>query len=81
MTDMKFQAGLSFASVYMKKLYRDGREILVCNSLVKFCLFILKANMAEKRSMDKQLLLTGTKIQNYLQIPPQQVLLTNWLCY
>ena len=26
MTDMKFQTGLSFASVYMKKSYRDGRK-------------------------------------------------------
>ena len=29
MTDMKFQTGLSFASVYMKKSYRDGRKILL----------------------------------------------------
>ena len=37
MADMKFQIGLSFASVYMKKSYRDSRKILVCNSLVKLC--------------------------------------------
>ena len=60
MTDMKFQTGSSFASVYMKKSYREGRKVLVCNSLVKFCYFILKTNMAEKRSIEKQLLLTGT---------------------
>ena len=55
---MKFQSGLSFASVYMKKSYRDGRKILVSNSVIK-CYFILKISMAEKRSMEK-LLLTGT---------------------
>ena len=60
MTDMKFQTGSSFASVYMKKSYREGRKVLVCNSLVKFCYFILKTNMAEKRSIEKQLLLAGT---------------------
>ena len=60
MTDIKFQTGLSFASVYMKKSYRDGRKILVCNFLVKFCWFILKTSIAEKRSIEKQLLLTGT---------------------
>ena len=60
MTNMKFQTGLSFASVYMKKSYRDGRKILVCNFLVKFCWFILKTSIAEKRSIEKQLLLTGT---------------------
>ena len=59
MTDMKFQTSLSFASVYMKESYRDGRKILVSNSLVKLCNFILKAKMAEKRSMEKQLLFTG----------------------
>ena len=60
MTNMKFQTGLSFASVYMKKSYWDGQKILVCNSLVKFCYFILKTNVSEKRSIEKQLLLTGT---------------------
>ena len=60
MTDMKCQTGLSFVSVYMKKSYQDGRKTVVCNSLVKLCLFILKTNMAEKRSMEKQLLLTDT---------------------
>ena len=55
---MKFQTGLSFTSVYMKKSYRDGRKILVSNSVIK-CYFILKISMAEKRSMEK-LLLTGT---------------------
>ena len=29
MNDMKFQTGLSFASVYMKNSYRGGRKILV----------------------------------------------------
>ena len=63
MTDMKFQTGLSFASVYMKKSYRGARKIFVCNSHVKFrkiVLVLLKTNMAEKRRMEKQLLLTGT---------------------
>ena len=60
MTDMKCQTGSSFVSVYMKKSYRDGRKTAVCNSLVKLCLFILKTNMAEKRSMENQLLSTDT---------------------
>ena len=57
MTDMKFQTDSSFASVYMKKSYREGLKVLVCHSLVKFCYFILKTNMADKRSIEKQLLL------------------------
>ena len=48
---MKFQTGLNFATVYMKKSHREGRKIIVCNSLVKLCQFILKTNMAEKRSI------------------------------
>ena len=58
--DMKFQTGLSFASIYMKKSYRDGRKILACNSLVKLVHFENK--YTEKRSIGKQLLLllTGT---------------------
>ena len=40
---------------------RSGRpEILVCNSLAKFSMFILKTNVEQKRSIEKQLLLTGT---------------------
>ena len=34
--DLKFQTGLSFASVYIKKSYRDGHKITVCNSLNKY---------------------------------------------
>ena len=31
-----------------EKSYRDGQKIIVCNSLVKLSLFILKTNMAKK---------------------------------
>ena len=57
---MKFQTVPRFASVFMKKSYRDGQKIFACNSLVKFFYFILKTKTAEKRSIEKQLLLTGT---------------------
>ena len=44
----------------MKKPYRDGRKILVCYAVVNFCWFILKTNIAKKRSMENQLLSTVT---------------------
>ena len=40
--------------------YRDGRKNLACNSLVKSCQSILKTKTAQKRSTEKQLILTGT---------------------
>ena len=49
MTDMKFQTGLSFVSVYMKKSYRDGRETVVCNSLAKLLVHFENKYAREKK--------------------------------
>ena len=61
---MKFQTGLSFGFGYIKKSFKDGHKIFLCNSLAKFFLFfpelILETNMMEKRSIENQSLLTST---------------------
>ena len=41
LTDIKFQTGLSFASVYMKKSYRGGRKLthgkpIIINRYIKY---------------------------------------------
>ena len=54
----------------MKKSYRDGRKNLACNSLVKSCQSILKTKTAQKRSTEKQLILTGTLL---IKVPCQAV--------
>ena len=43
-----------------QKVILGRPEILVCNSLAKLSMFILKTNVEQKRSIEKQLLLTGT---------------------
>ena len=58
MTNMKFQTGLSFVSLYIKShIGTTGKLLYVIPCKI---MFILETNMAEKRSMEKESLLTGT---------------------
>ena len=59
---MKFQTVPRFASVFMKKSYRDGQKIFACNSLVKFFL----VHFENKNGREKKHLKT-TIIDRYIK--------------
>ena len=81
---MKFQTGLSFVSVYVKKSYRDGQKTVVCNPLFNYVSSlkqIRQKRIIEKTIITYKLVMLLIKGRNFLIKQSKSILYDTNVCF